>query len=109
MGAGASTVSASSNAALAAELAANTSLPAYKITPAVKEFAVTVKMALATEDGWNELQALFKSLRMSLDDAVSSDEWGSIVCQDDELRIKYFGDVSPQEIAEQFNRLDESF
>ena len=63
-------------------------------------------MALCNETGWNELQSLFKSLRVSLDDAVSSEEWGSFVYQNEELRSKYFGDVSPEDIIDQFNRLD---
>ena len=109
MGAGASTIPTETNAQLAAELAANASLPASKITPAVKEFAVRLKMALSTEDGWKELQELFKSLRASLDDAVSSEEWGSMMYQYDDLRYKYFGDVTPEEIIEQFNRLDDEY
>ena len=66
-----------------------------------------LKMALSTEDGWKELQELFKSLRVSLDDAVTSEEWSTMLHQSEHLREKYFGDVSPEEIMEQFNRLDE--
>jgi len=107
MGAGASTISGDSNAQLAAELAVNASLPVSKITAEVKEFAVRLKTALSTEDGWKELQQLFKSLRPSLDEEVSSSEWGSMVYQDEGLRVKYFGDLSPEEIAAHFNGLDE--
>ena len=107
MGAGASTIPGVGTAELAAELAANAALPASKISPAVKEFAMTLKVALSTVDGWNELQELFKSLRASLDDAVSSEEWGSMIYQYDDLRQKYFGDVAPEDIVEQFNRLDD--
>lgn len=108
MGAGASQgLNAASNAQLAAELAATTSVPASRITPAVKEFAVRLKSALSTEDGWQELQHLFKSLRASLDEAVSSEEWGQMVYQNEELCLKYFGNSTPDEIAEQFTRLEE--
>ena len=107
MGAGAS-LEGGSNAQLAAELAATTTVPASRITPAVKEFAVRLKMALATEDGWQELQTLFKSLRVSLDEAVSSEEWGQMVYQNEELCTKYFGDSTPDEIADQFTRLEET-
>ena len=107
MGAGASTLPASGNAEFAAQLAASTTLPAARITPEVKEFAVRLKMALSTEDGWKELQELFKSLRASLDEAVTSEEWSTMLHQSEHLREKYFGDVSPEDIMEQFNRLDE--
>ena len=111
MGAGASTgtLPANSNAELAAQLAANATLPAANITPAVKEFAVRLKMALSTRDGWEELQQLFKSLRASLDEAVSSEEWSSLLHQNEDLCNKYFGQVSPEEIMDQFNRLDEEY
>ena len=103
-GASTGTLPANSNAELAAQLAANATLPAANITPAIKEFAVRLKMALSTRDGWEELQQLFKSLRASLDEAVSSEEWSSMLHQNEDLCNKYFGQVSPEEIMDQFNR-----
>lgn len=86
---------------------ANNMLPAAKTTSTAKEIALHLKMALSTKEGWSELFTLFKSLRPSLDDAVSSDEWGAIVANDEEIREKYFGSASPDVIAQQLDRLDE--
>uniref|UniRef100_A0A7S2N419 Uncharacterized protein n=1 Tax=Haptolina brevifila TaxID=156173 RepID=A0A7S2N419_9EUKA len=116
MGAGASTISADTEKALQglpeasnADIAAlaNTMVPTSSIAPETKAAAVRIAVALATEDGWKELQALFRSLSVSLDDAISSEEWGSIIHRDEGLRKKYFGDASPEEIATQFDGLDE--
>ena len=38
---------------------------------------------------------------------VTSEEWSTMLHQSEHLREKYFGDVSPEDIMEQFNRLDE--
>ena len=86
---------------------ANTMLPASQATAATKESAVRLKMALSTKDGWEELKSIFTAFRTNLDDAVSTDEWSSIVYQDEALRNKYFGDASPEEIAAQFDHMDE--
>lgn len=86
---------------------ANTMLPASEATASNKETAVRLKMALSTKDGWDELQSVFRAFRTNLDDAVSADEWGSIVCEDEALRNKYFGDATPEEIAAQFDHMDE--
>ena len=115
MGAGASAISSGTERALQgldasnAELTslANPMLPAAEIAPAVKASAVRLQMALSTENGWKELQSVFRSLSATLDCAISSEEWGSIINQDPALRVKYFGEVSPGDIAQQFDCLDE--
>ena len=116
MGAGATTLSAATGAGLdeaqQADYAAlgNSMLPASRIASETKEFAVRLKSSLCTPEGWNELQGLFREMggggaTLWETAGVSSAEWGSIVYQDDGLRSKYFGDATPEEIAEQFDHL----
>ena len=101
MGAGASTGTADLGGLT------DTAVPASQATTASKDFAAKLKATLSTQDGWRDLQELFRSLRSSLDEAVSGAEWGSRLSLDDGLRAHVFGDATPEEIAEQFGRLDE--
>ena len=63
MGAGASTGTADLGGLT------DTAVPASQATTASKDFAAKLKATLSTQDGWRDLQELFRSLRSSLDEA----------------------------------------
>lgn len=110
MGAGASTITTgalpeTSNAEFAT--LANTMLTVADFPPAVRDLALRLYHALLTQQGFVELLHLFRGMRTSLDDSVTSEEWGAMVYQDETLRSKYFGDATPEEISQQFDTLDE--
>jgi len=86
---------------------ANTAQPAAGISASTKDVAVRLKGSLCTKEGFRELQQLFRSMGADLDDRISAAEWGQVVSQDDDIRMKYFGDATADEIAEQFDSLDE--
>jgi len=86
---------------------ANTTLPASSTSNEARQYARVIKDALCTREGWAELSSLFKALRGSLDDVISSEEWSSMVYENVDLCTKYFGNATPEEIAEQFSTLDD--
>lgn len=113
MGAGASALSVQSAQAVESMADANmhhlasieTSVSALSME--TRDVALRLKDALCTPEGWQELQAAFIENSRSIDESISSVEWSCMVGQNDNLRCKYFGDAEPDEIATQFEQLDE--
>ena len=62
--------------------------------------------AVGTDEGREELQALFRLLDVDGDGKVTSKEWGKAVGKNSELMMKYFGGASKKELGKAFNRLD---
>lgn len=92
-----------------AELAtlANTMLTVADFAPYTRDLALRLYHALLTPEGFSELLQLFRAVSSTLDDGLSSEEWGDMVYQDEAIRSKYFGDATPDEITRQFDTLDE--
>jgi Ca2+-binding EF-hand superfamily protein len=69
-------------------------------------FADKVVAMLSTEEGTEEMRALWEDLDKDNDGKVSGKEWGSQVYAKQDVMSEYFGGSSLQEIGEGFNRID---
>jgi Ca2+-binding EF-hand superfamily protein len=62
--------------------------------------------AMSTQEGHDELHALFVSLDKNGTGTISGKEWGSAVSQNKTSLSKFFGGMTVQELGKTFKRLD---
>ena len=68
--------------------------------------ALRVAQALATQEGAQELKALFDGLDKDGDGKVTSKEWGSALSKNKDMMSKYFGGKDMKSIGKAFKRID---
>ena len=71
-----------------------------------KNAAKKLAAALATEEGRNELKALYESLDGDGDGKLNAEEWSTGLAANAKIVGKYFGGVSADETAETFSKID---
>lgn len=59
-------------------------------------------------DQYPDLKTLFDAMDKDENGMISSKEWGKNIMQNQELVQKYFGGETPQEVARNFNKIDDN-
>lgn len=80
--------------------------PSNLMPPGTGDALAALMAAMGTQEGFDELHALFNDIDKNGDGSVSGKEWGSSVSKNKAAMSKFFGGLTKKELGQAFNKLD---